>query len=92
MSTGISDSPNASRRRSSCSSMRWEFVLLVPDHLRALVCQMFRRQQFAFGDEIVREGDEPDSLFVLTSGVPESSSVAMAWTSCSAGSTPGGVR
>ena len=44
------------------------FILLVPEHLRALVCRMFRREQFTFGDEIVREGDEPDSLFVLTSG------------------------
>ena len=44
------------------------FILLVPEDLRELVCRMFRRQQFAFGDEIVHEGDEPDSLFVLTSG------------------------
>jgi ABC-type bacteriocin/lantibiotic exporter with double-glycine peptidase domain len=44
------------------------FVVLVPEHLRELVCRMFRRDRFGFGDEIVRQGDEPDSLFVLTSG------------------------
>jgi ATP-binding cassette subfamily B protein len=44
------------------------FVVLVPEHLRELVFRMFRRDRFGFGDEIVRQGDEPDSLFVLTSG------------------------
>jgi ABC-type bacteriocin/lantibiotic exporter with double-glycine peptidase domain/CRP-like cAMP-binding protein len=44
------------------------FVHLVPEELRPLVCRMFRHGHFAFGDEIVREGDEPDSLYVLTSG------------------------
>ena len=44
------------------------FVSLVPDALRTLVCRMFRKQSFAFGDEICVQGEVPHSLFVLASG------------------------
>lgn len=44
------------------------FVSLVPDALRTLVCRMFRKQSFAFGDEICAQGEVPHSLFVLASG------------------------
>ena len=44
------------------------FVHLVPEGLRPLVCQMFRPVRFDFGDEIVREGDPPDAMYVLTGG------------------------
>ena len=44
------------------------FVLLVPEDLRPLICQMFRPVRFNFGDEIVREFEPPDALYVLTDG------------------------
>ena len=44
------------------------FVLLVPEDLRPLICQMFRPVRFNFGDEIVREFEPPDALYVLTGG------------------------
>ena len=44
------------------------FVLLVPENLRPLICQMFGPVRFDFGDEIVRESEPPDALYVLTKG------------------------
>jgi ABC-type bacteriocin/lantibiotic exporter with double-glycine peptidase domain/CRP-like cAMP-binding protein len=44
------------------------FYSLVPSSLRTLVARMFRKEQFAFGDEICAEGEIPQSLFVLASG------------------------
>ncbi|HSN02788.1 MAG TPA: cyclic nucleotide-binding domain-containing protein, partial [Acidimicrobiales bacterium] len=44
------------------------FVALVPDELRTLVLHMFRKETFAFGEEICREGEVPHSLYVLGSG------------------------
>ena len=44
------------------------FVLLVPETLRPLVCEMFRPVAFGFGQVIVAEGEPPDALYVLTRG------------------------
>ncbi len=44
------------------------FVALVPDELRTLVLHMFRKESFAFGEEICHEGEVPHSLYVLGSG------------------------
>ncbi len=44
------------------------FIALVPDELRTLVLHMFRKESFAFGEEICREGEVPHSLYVLGSG------------------------
>jgi ABC-type bacteriocin/lantibiotic exporter with double-glycine peptidase domain/CRP-like cAMP-binding protein len=44
------------------------FYALVPVALRTLVSRMFRKEQFAFGDEICAEGEIPQSLFVLATG------------------------
>jgi len=91
MSTGISDSPQRLTEGELVLLHEVGFVLLVPITCEHWYADVPRSSSLSV-NEIVREGDEPDSLFVLTSGVPESSSVAMAWTSCSAGSTRGGVR
>jgi ATP-binding cassette subfamily B protein len=44
------------------------FVLLVPEALQPLVCRLFSPVRYQFGDVIVREGDPPDGLYVLTTG------------------------
>jgi ATP-binding cassette, subfamily B, bacterial HlyB/CyaB len=44
------------------------FYALVPETLRPLVSRMFRKEQFAFGDEICAQGEIPKSLFVLAAG------------------------
>ncbi|HVA08691.1 MAG TPA: peptidase domain-containing ABC transporter [Acidimicrobiales bacterium] len=44
------------------------FVLLAPEDLRPLICQMFRPIRFRFGEVIMRESEPPDGLYVLTRG------------------------
>jgi ABC-type bacteriocin/lantibiotic exporter with double-glycine peptidase domain/CRP-like cAMP-binding protein len=44
------------------------FVLMVPEPLRPLICQMFVPVRFGFGEVIVREGEPPDGLYVMARG------------------------
>ncbi len=43
-------------------------LALMPDEVRRLIEASLTRVQFAFGEVIVREGDEADALYVLVSG------------------------
>ena len=44
------------------------FLKFVPEDQRAKLCGLFRKERFEFGDLIVREGDEADAFYFLTSG------------------------
>lgn len=44
------------------------FLHLIPDQLRELVANSFQTVNFEFGDEIIREGDPSDAMYVIVSG------------------------
>ena len=47
---------------------RVPFIELIPDEPRQLICRMFRKVDFSFGDEICREGEPVSGLYILASG------------------------
>jgi ABC-type bacteriocin/lantibiotic exporter with double-glycine peptidase domain/CRP-like cAMP-binding protein len=46
-----------------------EFLEFLPDSVRSFVLHVFETQMYEFGESIISEGDEPDSLFFLVEGM-----------------------
>jgi ABC-type bacteriocin/lantibiotic exporter with double-glycine peptidase domain/CRP-like cAMP-binding protein len=47
---------------------RLPFVAALPADLADLLARLFQPRSYDFGEEIIREGDEPDGMYVLASG------------------------
>jgi ABC-type bacteriocin/lantibiotic exporter with double-glycine peptidase domain/CRP-like cAMP-binding protein len=46
-----------------------EFLEFLPDSVRSFVLHVFETQMYEFGESIISEGDEPESLFFLVDGM-----------------------
>ena len=44
------------------------FMAMLEPEVADLVARLFQQRTFDFGEEIIREGDEPDGMYVLTAG------------------------
>src|ERR1700759_360819 len=47
---------------------RSAFLKLLPEEHRARLSEVFRSEHYEFGDLIVRQGEEADAFYLLTSG------------------------